>query len=194
MSLYVSWLQRSRMSGSEMWVLARTNGDPRALATSIPAIVRDIDRTVPVSDVRTMDDILDDSMQRERFTMVLVGAFALAALLLGAVGIYGVMSYLVSQRAQEMGVRLALGASPGNVLGLIVRHGALMAGSGAVIGVGVAAWATRPLRALLYGVSTTDPLTFATVPVLFVIVAVIASYAPARRATRVDPVKTLRSE
>ena len=194
MSLYLPWQQRSRMSGTEMWILARTSGDPHALGATIRSIVRDADRTVPVSDVRTMDDILDSSVQRERFTMVLVGAFALAALLLGAVGIYGVMSYLVSQRTQEMGVRLALGASPSSVLALVVRRGAWMAGLGALAGVIVALWATKPLGALLYGVSATDPLTFISVPVLFLIVAVVASYAPARRATRVDPVKALRSD
>lgn len=194
MSIYVPWQQRSRMSSSEMWVLARTTGDPLALATAIRGVVHEADRTVPVSDVRTMADIIASSVQRDRFTMVLVGAFALAALLLGAVGIYGVMSYLVSQRTQEMGVRLALGASAGSVLALVVRRGALMAAVGAAAGVLVALWATKPLGALLYGISATDPLTFVTVPFLFMIVAIIASYAPARRATRVDPVKALRAD
>jgi putative ABC transport system permease protein len=147
-----------------------------------------------VSDVRTIDEILSGSVTRERFTMVLVGAFAFAALLLGAVGIYGVMSYLVSQRTQEMGVRLALGASPTSVLALVVRRGAVMAGFGAVVGVLAAMWATKPLGALLYGVSATDPVTFITVPILFLVVAVFASYAPARRATRVDPVRALRAD
>ena len=194
MSMYVPWQQRTRMSGSEMWVVARTTGDPGALAATIRGIVRDADRTVPVSDVRTMDDIVAGSMKGQQFTMTLVGAFALTALLLGAVGIYGVMSYLVSQRSQEMGVRLALGASPGSVLALVVSRGAWMAGLGAVAGVVVAIWATKPLGALLYGVSATDPATFVSVPLLFMVVAVAASYAPARRATRVDPTTALRGE
>jgi putative ABC transport system permease protein len=193
-SLYLPWQQRSRMSGSEMWVLARTSGDPRSLATAIRGIVRETDRTVAVSSVRTMDEILDASVQRDRFTLIIVGLFAMAALVLGAVGIYGVMSYLVSQRTQEMGVRLALGASVGSVLGLVVRRGAGMAGIGALVGVAAALWATKPLASLLYGVSPTDPLTFISVPLLFLVVAIVASYAPARRATRVDPVKALRAE
>jgi putative ABC transport system permease protein len=194
MSVYVPWGQRSRMSGSVMWVLTRTSGDPRPLATALRGIVHDVDRSVPVSDIRTMDEILDVSVQRDRFTMILVGLFAGAALLLGAVGIYGVMSYLVSQRTQEMGVRLALGASRGSVLALVVRRGVWMAGLGALAGVVVAMWATKPLGALLYGVSATDPVTFLSVPLLFMLVAVVASYVPARRATRVDPARALRSD
>jgi putative ABC transport system permease protein len=193
-SMYVPWQQRTRMSGAEMWVVARSKDDPSALAATIRAIVKDVDRSVPVSDVRTMDDIVDRSIQRDRFTMVLVTLFAVAALLLGAVGIYGVMSYLVSQRTQEMGVRIALGASAGSVLGLVVRRGAMMAGAGAVIGVVGAIWATRPLAFLLYGVSPTDPATFLAVPLLFLGVAVAASYLPARRATRIDPIATLRGD
>lgn len=194
MSMYVPWQQRTRMSSLEMWVVARTTGNPAALASTIRSVVGDIDRSVSVSNVRTMDDIIDGSVQRDRFTMIMVGLFALAALLLGAVGIYGVMSYLVSQRTQEMGVRLALGATSRDVLGMVVRRGAAMALVGAVAGVIAAVWATRPLAALLYGVSPTDPLTFAAVPAVFLLVALLASYLPARRATRVDPVKALRAE
>ena len=193
-SVYVPWKQRTRMNGSEMWVMARTNGDTRALAASIRSIVTDIDRSVPVSSVRSMDDILDASVQRDRFTMILVGLFATTALALGTVGIYGVMSYLVSQRTQEIGVRLALGATPRDVLGMVVKRGAVMAASGAAVGVVAAFWATRPLGALLYGVSTSDPLTYVAVPVMFILVAVAASFAPALRGTRVDPVKTLRAD
>jgi predicted permease len=193
-SIYVPWEQRSRMSGSEMWLLARTTGDPKALAGSIRAIVHDLDRTVPVSDVRTMEDIVDGSVQRDRFMMLIVGLFAGVALLLGAVGIYGVMSYLVSQRTQEMGVRIALGASAPSVVKLIVSRGLGMAVAGALAGMLIAIWATRPLAALLYGVSATDPVTFGTVPLIFVLVAIAASAFPALRATRVDPVRTLRAD
>lgn len=194
MSIYVPWEQRTRMSANAMWILARTTGDPGALAPIIRGIVKDIDRTVPVSDVQTMDDILDRSMQRDRFTMIMVGLFALAALLLGAVGIYGVMSYLVSQRTQEMGVRIALGASAGSVMGLVVKRSTMMAALGAVAGVVAAVWATKPLASLLYGISPTDPLTFVSVPLGFLLVAIAASYIPARRATRIDPISTLRGE
>jgi predicted permease len=193
-SIYVPWRQRSRMSGTEMWVIARTAGDPSAMAGSIRSIVRDIDRTVAVSDVRTMDEIIGRSVQRDRFILIMVGGFAIVALTLGAVGIYGVMSYLVSQRTQEMGVRIALGASTGSVVAMVVRRGALMAGAGAVVGVIAAVWATKPLAAFLYGVSATDPLTFVSVPIAFLLVALLASLVPARRATRVDPVRALRAD
>jgi predicted permease len=193
-SIYVPWQQRSRMSGSEMWVIARTRGEPGALGGTIRQIVREADRTVAVSDVRTMDDIIGRSVQRDRFMLIMIGLFAVAALLLGAVGIYGVMSYLVSQRTQEMGVRIALGASTGSVLAMVVRRGALMAGVGAIVGVVAAFWATKPLAAFLYGVSATDPLTYASVPVAFLLVALLASLVPARRATKVDPVRALRAD
>ncbi len=193
-SIYVPWQQRSRMTGPEMWIIARTKGDPRALAAAIRQIVRETDRTVAVSDVHPMDEIIGLSVQRDRFMLIIVGLFAIAAMLLGAVGIYGVMSYLVSQRTQEMGVRIALGASSATVLAMVVRRGAVMAGAGAVVGVVAAVWATKPLGAFLYGVSATDPLTFVSVPVLFLLVALLASLLPARRATRVDPVRALRSD
>ena len=194
MSMFVPWEQRTRMSFTEMWVIVRTTGNPGALASSIRSIVKDIDRTVPVSDVRTMDEVIERSMQRDRFLMIMVGLFAVAALLLGTIGIYGVMSYLVSQRTQEMGVRIALGASTGSVIGMVVRRGAIMASIGAAAGVVGALWATKPLASLLYGVSATDPSTFASVPVLFLLVALLASLVPASRATRVDPVKALRAD
>jgi putative ABC transport system permease protein len=194
MSMYVPWQQRSRMSGGEMWVVARSDGDPSALGGTIRRIVQEVDRSVPVSDVRTMDAVISASLQRARFTMLLVGAFAAAALLLGAVGIYGVMSYIVGQRTQELGVRLALGAPPFGVMALVVGRAAKLALAGAVIGLLAALFGTKALGTLLYGISATDPLTFVAVPVLFLVVAVLASYAPAIRATRADPVRALRAD
>ena len=194
LSMYVPWQQRTRMSGNEMWLVARTSGDPTSLAPAICALVRDVDRTVPVSDVRTMDEVVSASVQKARFTMLLVGLFAACALLLGAIGIYGVMSYLVSQRIQEMGIRLALGAPSSGVVGLVVGRAARLAAIGALIGVVAAFFATRSLQALLYGVSATDPVTFVTVPLVFLLVALVSSYAPALRATRVDPVRALRAD
>ena len=141
-----------------------------------------------------MQMVLADSVQKARFTTLLVGAFALAALILGAVGIYGVMSYLVAQRAQEMGIRMALGASMRDVMALVVSRGARLAAAGAVVGIVAAFIATRALSSLLYGVSARDPVTFVVVPTLFLVVAVVASWAPAWRATKVDPVRTLRAD
>jgi putative ABC transport system permease protein len=194
MSMYVPWQQRSRMSGGEMWVVARSDGDPSALGGTIRRLTHEVDRSVPVSDVRTMDAVISGSLQRARFTMLLVGAFAAAALLLGAVGIYGVMSYIVGQRTQELGVRLALGAPPFGVMALVVGRAAKLALAGAVIGLLAALFGTKALGTLLYGISATDPLTFVAVPALFLVVAVLASYAPAIRATRADPVKALRAD
>jgi len=193
-SMYVPWQQRTRMSGNEMWMLIRSAGDPQALSTSIRRVVQEVDRSVPVSDVRTMDAVLEASVDKARFTTVLVSAFAFSALLLGAIGIYGVMSYLVSQRTQEMGIRMALGAPVSGVIALVVARGATLALAGAAIGVVAALFATRSLDALLYGVTARDPLTYVAVPALFVLVAVAASLAPARRATRVDPIRALRSD
>jgi ABC-type antimicrobial peptide transport system permease subunit len=141
-----------------------------------------------------MDAVVSSSLHKTRFTTLLVLAFALAALLLGAIGIYGVMSYVVGQRTQEMGVRLALGAPPSGVIALVVRRAAWLALAGALVGMGGALVATRSLSSLLYGISATDPVTFVGVPVLFLLVAVGASYAPALRATRVDPVRALRAD
>lgn len=193
-SLYVPWQQRSPMAESEMWVLAQTALDAGTMSGTIRAIVGEADRTVPVSDVRTMDMVIADSLVGTRFTTLLVGAFALVALVLGAIGIYGVMSYLVSQRAQEMGVRLALGASKHEVIRLVLKRALALAAIGSLAGMVAALVAIRSLGALLYGVSATDPLTFTAVPLLFMMVAALASYAPARRATRVDPVRALRAE
>jgi ABC-type antimicrobial peptide transport system permease subunit len=141
-----------------------------------------------------MDAVLSSSLAKARFTMLLVAAFAAAALLLGAVGIYGVMSYIVGQRTQEMGVRLALGAPAFGVIALVVGRAARLALAGAAVGLLAALLGTRSLGALLYGISATDPLTFVAVPVVFLGVAVLASYGPALRATRVDPVRALRTD
>jgi ABC-type antimicrobial peptide transport system permease subunit len=138
--------------------------------------------------------VLVASVQNSRFTVLAVGAFALAALLLGAIGIYGVMSYLVGERAREMGIRIALGAPLSGVISLVVGRAAKLAAAGAVIGVGAALLSTRLLNSFLVGVSATDPLTFVLVPLLFICVALAASAAPARRAARADPASTLRAD
>jgi putative ABC transport system permease protein len=193
-SVYTPWEQSTLRYSSENWVVARTHTDPAPFAAAIRSVVRDLDRTVAVSDARTMEAVVADSVQKARFTMLLVGAFAVAALLLGAIGIYSVMTYLVSQRTQEMGIRIALGASVGGVIGLVVGRAARLAALGAGLGILGALVATRWLGGLLYGVSATDPLTFVIVPVGFLAIAILASYVPAHRATRIDPVRALRAE
>jgi len=198
LAAYVPYAQRPAALRTnpkpDMTIVAGVAGDPGNVARAIRGVVAGLDRSVPVSDIRTMDDVLSRSVAKPRFTMLLVASFAAAALLLGAVGVYGVMSYLVSQRAREMGIRVALGATSANVLGLVLGRGAWLAGAGAAVGVAAALGVTRSLRSLLFGVSSTDAVTFVTVPLVFVIVALLASYGPARRATRADPVAALRAD
>ena len=191
-AVLIPFAQRTRLVPAEMFIVVRSNADRGAIARQLRDVVSSIDRTVPVTAVRTMDDVLARSVERARFTTSLVALFALSALLLGATGIYGVMSYVVSQRAQEMGVRVALGATSRDIAQLIVGRGAAMAVAGAAAGCVVALATTRLLTSLLYDVSPTDPLTFGAAIILFVGVAIVASAGPARRATRTDPVETLR--
>jgi predicted permease len=193
-SMYVPWAQASGRFIGSLWLVARTTGDPAAVGASIRGLVHDIDRAMPVSDVRTMDAVVSNSVTKSRFTMLLVAVFALLALILGAVGIYGVMSYLVGERRREMGIRIALGASRASVMRLVLRRAAWLASLGAAVGLVGAGVATRSLRQWLYGVSPMDPVTFLTVPILFLAVAALASSAPALRATRADPASTLREE
>jgi predicted permease len=193
-SMYVPWAQASRRFTGELWLVTRTAVDAVSTGAAIRSMVHDIDRAVPVSDVRTMSAVISGSVSRSRFTTLLVGAFALLALALGAVGIYGVMSYLVGERRREMGIRIALGASRASVMRIVLQRAAWLACVGAAIGIAGATVATRSLRQWLYGVSATDPVTFLFVPILFLAIAVLASSAPALRATRADPASTLREE
>jgi putative ABC transport system permease protein len=145
-----------------------------------------------VSEIRTMEEIVSRSISRQRFNMWLMTVFGTTALLLAAVGIYGVMSYAVAQRTQEIGIRMALGAERRDILRMVLRHGGLMAVIGIGLGVTVALGLARLITSLLFQVSATDPPTFSVVPVVLVVVALLACYIPARRATRVDPLVALR--
>lgn len=177
-----------------MTVVTRTSAQPGVIAALLRATVAELDPNVPVSDVATMDYVVASSMARPRFAMALLSAFAAVALLLGAIGIYGVIAYAVSQRTREIGVRMALGATPGDAMWMVIRRGAMLTAAGVAVGTVAALGTTRLLAGLLYGVSPTDPMTFASVALISGIVATIACYVPARRATRVDPTVALRAE
>ena len=169
----------------------------RSPTTSVDAVrasLRAIDPRVPLSTVSTMDDLFEQSLGPRRFNLYLLGAFAAVALTLAAIGLFGVMAYLVSQRTREIGVRLALGATRGEVFRLVLGRGLLLAGVGAVGGLGAAFWLTSVMESLLFSVSRTDPVTFVAVPVALLAVAALACYVPARRAMRVDPAIALRAD
>ncbi|HEY4319574.1 MAG TPA: ABC transporter permease [Gemmatimonadales bacterium] len=175
-------------------VVVRTTGDPLAVVPALRAAVHALDRDLPISKVATLDDLIAQSMAQRRLSALLLGIFSGLALLLASLGLYGVMAYAVAQRTREMGVRVALGASRQNVLGLVVRQGMALAAIGTVIGLVGALAVTRLLGTQLYDVSPTDPATFAGVTLLLVVVAIVATLVPALRATRVDPVIALRQE
>jgi ABC-type antimicrobial peptide transport system permease subunit len=158
------------------------------------AAVAELEPDLPVSEIQTMEEALGAWAAERRLTMMLVGGFALLALTLGAVGVYGVMAHLVMQRTREIGIRIALGALPREILGLVLSQGAWLAGLGIVGGLFVALAATRLLAGLLFGVGPTDPATFVATTAALGIVAVVASLLPALRATRTDPITALRSE
>jgi putative ABC transport system permease protein len=177
-----------------MTLAIRHSADPGPLVASVRAAVRDLDHDVPLSDVASMTTLLNRSMADRRYPMLLLSGFAALAVLLAAVGLYGLLSYVVSRRTREIGVRMALGADRGAVLGLVLRDGVRLTLIGAGLGAVASAIAARALGHLLYGVGPTDPVTFAVVGLLLVAVALVASYLPAARATRVDPVVALRTE
>jgi putative ABC transport system permease protein len=176
------------------YLVVKTDGDPLALAGAVRKTVWDVDRDQPVSNVRTMEDVLAESLARQRFSTLLLGVFAGVALLLAAVGIYGVMSYSMAQRTREIGIRMALGAQKRDVLKLAVGQGVKLVAIGVGIGLVGALALTRVMTSLLYGVSATDPVTLVTISLVLVAVALLASYIPARRASKVDPLIALRYE
>ena len=177
-----------------MTLVIRTSGEPAGLSKAVQNAAWSIDKNLPLSHVQTYEQIIAGSVWRERFNLLLVGLFAALALVLAAVGIYGVMAYSVTERTHEIGIRMALGAKQGDVLRLVVREGMALAAIGAGIGLAGAFLLTRFLSGLLYHVKANDPVVFAAVPPLFAAVAFLASYIPARRATRVDPMIALRWE
>ena len=175
-------------------VVLRTSGNPDLLRQALVQAIRETDARVPIGRVRTMNEVLANSLAFQRFLMLLLSVFAFVALLLSAVGIYGVMSYLVAQRTREIGLRLALGARPRKVLGSVVGRSMLLAGAGAVLGVAGAVAATRVLSGQLFEVRAADPRVLAAVTAVLLLVALLASWLPARRAARVDPMIALRND
>jgi predicted permease len=182
------------LAADSVAVVLRTEGDPTALMDSVRRAVEEIDPREVVYNVQTMDEVVSNSFAARRLSMILLGVFAALALVLACVGIYGVISYLVGQRTHEIGVRMALGAQPSDVLRLVIGHGTRMALIGVAIGIGAALGLTRLMANQLFGVSPHDPLTFTGVAILLIIVAVAACYIPARRAMCVDPIVAMRYE
>ena len=188
------YFSSKQISFPKMAVVLRSTVDPESLAPALRQIVAEVDRTVPVADVRTMEHIVSESVTQPRFNLFLLGLFGAIALLLSAAGIYGVTAYTVTQRTHEMGIRLALGAQVSDVLKLVLGQGMAVIGIGLVVGLAAALALMRLMRSLLFGVGENDPLTFAAITVVLFLVALLACYVPARRATKVDPLIALRYE
>ncbi len=167
--------------------------DPSSLTAAIRRETAALDPNLPVN-FKAMDAIVADSLARQRFSIQLMAVFSALAALLAAIGIYGVLAYLVDQRRRELGIRKALGAGAGDVIGLVIRQGSIPVLAGLVLGIGGAFGLTRLLKSLLYQVSATDPVVFALLPVGLIIVALLAMIVPAQRAARVDPLISLREE
>jgi putative ABC transport system permease protein len=178
----------------QMTLAVRTAGDPASIVTAVRNAIREVDPDQPISDVATMDTLMDRAVGQRRLSMTLLATFAVLAMVLAALGIYGVMAFDVTRRSREIGVRMALGAARGDVLGLVLRQGLTMAVVGVVLGLLGAAALTRVLQAQLFGIARTDPITFASVAVGLLAVATVATLIPALRATRVNPVQALRYE
>lgn len=179
---------------SSLTILVRTAGDPASLVGPVRQAIKDVDPEQPVDQVRTLEDVVSGALSQSRFRTVLLSIFAAVALVLASVGVYGVISYSVAQRTHEIGVRMALGAHRGEVLGMVVRQGMALVAIGVAVGLAGAWFLARYLSSQVYEVSTSDPLTFVVVPAVLLLVALVANLLPARRATRVDPLEALRYE
>jgi putative ABC transport system permease protein len=177
-----------------MTLMLRSQSDPMSLAAAARQEITKLDPNLPIYDIKPFDEYISDSVAQPRFNSALLGAFAGVALLLTAIGLYGVMAYSVTQRTQEIGIRMALGARPSDALRLIIGQGMTLVFIGVALGLGGAFAATRLIRGLLFDIGPTDPLTFASVAALITLIALLACYIPARRATKVAPMIALRCE
>jgi ABC-type antimicrobial peptide transport system permease subunit len=175
-------------------LIVRSSADPAGIITAIRREVFALDKNVPLTKIKTMTERVAEVTSRSRFIAQLLGLFAGLALLLSAIGIYGVMAYNVSMRSREMGIRIALGAQARDVLGMVMRDGLVVIVAGLAIGLGAAWAATRVLRSQLYDISAADPMTFIVAALVLACIACFACYFPARRGTKVDPITALREE
>jgi putative ABC transport system permease protein len=185
---YWDWAPRQVM------LVARAAGDPRSLAATLRAVIRSVDQDVPIPEMHTMREILEESVAQRRFNMLLSASFAATALLLAALGIYGVVSYTVARRTNEMGIRMALGARPWHLRRMVLRQALTPVAVGLIFGTAAALAAGRLVASMLYEVSTRDPATIAIVLTLLAAVALAAAWSPTRRATKVNPIEALRYE
>jgi predicted permease len=188
------YLPQSQHPVRAMSVVLRSAADPATLSSAVKQKIHELDSDLPLYNVRTMNQRIDESLAPRRFAMGLLALFALVALALAMIGTYGVMAYLVNQGTREIGIRIALGATRRGIVRLIVTKGLILALSGAAIGVGGAFASSRLIRSLLFGVTPSDPLTFIVISVLLVLITLLASYIPAHRAARIDPIVSLRDE
>src|SRR5215469_57210 len=188
------YLAHTQFPTRAMTVALRGGTNPAVMLSSTKSELRNLDPDLPMYHVRTMEQQVNESLARRRFSTMLLGIFASVALALATIGIYGVMAYLVSQGTRELGIRIALGASQRNIASLVVRQGMVLAFTGVMIGLAAALILTRLIRSLLFGVAATDPITFAAISLLLALIALVASYLPAQRAARIDPLISLRSE
>jgi predicted permease len=188
------YLPQTQYVTRAMNVVMRSSKDPGALAGVVKQQIHELDPDLPLYKVGTMQERFDKSLGRRRFTMLVLGTFAAISLGLAVIGIYGLIAYLVGQGTREVGIRLALGATPRSIMTLVVRGGMTLAFLGIGIGIGGALVVSRLMRSLLFGVGVTDVVTFAAVPTLLACIVFVASYIPARRASRIDPSTSLRCE
>ncbi len=188
------YMPHTQATSRALYVVVRSTADPDTIAGAVRQQVRDLDPNLPIYRMRPMHALVASSVATQRFAMQLLGVFSVIALLLAAIGINAVMAHIVAQGTREIGIRLALGATAPGILALVFRHGLVMAIVGIAVGLAGAAGLTRLMRSLIFGVEPIDPATYASVGALLGLIAVLATLVPALRASRVDPVVSLRSE
>jgi predicted permease len=192
-TFYTPYLQQAGRPGG-MMVEIRSLADPRSVLPEVRRVVESLDRDLPMMDVRTMKDQVQSTLADERALAELAGGFSLLALVLATIGIYGMMAYAVTRRTGEIGLRIALGARTGQILSRVLREAFWLTGAGIVLGFVAALWLTRFIRAMLYGLAGTDAVTVGVTAALLITVSLLAAFAPARRASRIDPIRALRHD